>query len=197
MPGFLKVLEGVDVGPLQKALATHSHLFGQIPLRAAPKGSPHAEMTDIWVRYNDIKNYNPNPDNFCTSGSDFNAEHDSVWYPSYYCLPELKPILFGMMGYLEGERLGGILITKLPPGGKIHPHVDGGWHAAYYEKFYVAVRNPEGSEFVFNDGAIKAKDGDVYWFDNSVPHWVNNETDEERIAMIVCIKTEKFKGCRG
>lgn len=154
-------------------------------------------MTDIWVRYNDIKNYQPDPNKFCTSESDFNEEHDSSWYPAYYALPELKPILFGMMGFLEGERLGGILITKLPPGREIFPHVDGGWHAAYYEKFYVAVKSPEGSVFGFDDGDIHAKDGDVYWFDNSVSHWVKNPTEEERIAMIVCIKTEKFAGCRG
>ena len=197
MPGFLKVIEGIDVAPLQRALATHRHLFGRIPLRAEAKGSPHVEMTDIWVRYNDIRNYKPQSDTFCTSESDFNAEHDSVWDPAYYALPELKPILFGLMGYLEGERLGGILITKVPPGKEIKPHIDGGWHAAYYEKFYVAVRAPEGCVFGFEDGDIQARDGDVYWFDNSVPHWVKNPSDEDRIAMIVCIKTDKFKGCRG
>jgi hypothetical protein len=197
MPGFLKVIEGVNMEPLQRALETHRHLFGRIPLRAAPPGSPHRDMTDIWVRYNDIKNYDPNPDSFCTSESDFNAEHDSTWYPSYYALPELKPILFGMMGALDGERLGGILITKLPPGKEILPHVDGGWHAAYYEKFYVAVKTPPESFFGFDDGEIHANDGDIYWFDNSVPHWVKNQTEEDRISMIVCIKTDKFKGCRG
>jgi quercetin dioxygenase-like cupin family protein len=196
MPGFLKVAQGINTQHLQQALDTHAHLFGRITLRSAPPGGPHKEMTDIWVRYNDITKYTPNDANFCTDISDFNDEHDSVWYPAYHALPELKPILFWMMGTFEGERLGGILITKLPPGGKIQPHVDGGWHAKYYEKFYVAVKTPKGSVFGFNDGNIEAQDGDIYWFDNSVPHWVHNDTAEDRIAMIVCIKTDMFKGLK-
>ena len=197
MPGFLKVAQGINTQPLQQALSTNSHLFGRISLRAAPPGGPHKEMKDIWVRYNDIKKYNPEADTFCTDISNFNDEHDSVWYPGYYALKaELDPILFWMMGSFNGERLGGILITKLPPGGKIEPHVDGGWHAAYYEKFYVAVKTPKGSVFGFEDGDIHANDGDIYWFDNSVPHWVHNETAEDRIAMIVCIKTDLYKGLK-
>jgi len=35
--------------------------------------------------------------------------------------------------------------------------------------------------------------GDAWWFDNSVVHWVENNTDSDRIAMIVCIRTEMFK----
>ena len=182
---------------LQAALEMHSHLFGRITLRSAPPGGPHKEMTDIWVRYNDITKYDPEADTFCTDISDFNDEHDSVWYPGYHALKtELDPILFWMMGTFHGERLGGILITKLPPGGKIEPHVDGGWHAKYYEKFYVAVKSPTGSVFGFKDGNIEAQDGDIYWFDNSVPHWVTNDTAEDRIAMIVCIKTDLYKGLK-
>lgn len=153
-------------------------------------------MTDIWVRYNDIRKYTPDPKDFCNYKSSFNDEHDSVWYPSYYALPEVKPLLFGLMGLVDGERLGGVLITKLEPGGKIYPHIDGGWHAKYYEKFYVAVKAPKGSFFGFNDGEIRCENGDVYWFDNSVTHWVENPTNEERITMIVCIRTDMFRGVK-
>jgi hypothetical protein len=48
--------------------------------------------------------------------------------------------------------------------------------------------------FGFEDGIIAPKLGDVYWFRNDNPHWVENNSTRDRIAMIVCIRTHKFKG---
>jgi len=179
----------VDVQPLKAALEKHSYLFGQYNQRAEAPGSPHAEMEDIWIRFNDVAP-------FLESGdfSGFSDEHDSTWYDSYYQLPEVKKIIFDVMTEVDGERLGGILITKLPPGGKIAKHVDGNWHAAYYDKYYVPIKNINGSIFGFNDGIIDPEEGEVYWFDNSQPHWVENNTNEDRIAMIICIKIDKKAG---
>jgi len=143
------------------------------------------EMEDIWVRFNDIKPYEESGD-----FSGFVEEHDSVWYPAYYMLPEVKDIIFKIMRAVNGERLGGILITKLPPGGKIHPHTDAGWHAEYYDKFYIPVENYPGATFEFETGVIDPELGEVYQFDNSQLHWVNNETNHDRIAMVVCIRHE-------
>jgi hypothetical protein len=92
------------------------------------------------------------------------------------------------MSMVNGERLGGVLITRLPPGGEITAHTDGGWHAEYYNKYYVPIKNLAGSIFGFIDGVIDPNIGEVWKFDNSVPHWVKNNSSEERIAMIICIK---------
>jgi hypothetical protein len=176
----------LDVHLLKKALEKNSDLFGKYPYRGEAPGSPHSEMTDIWVRYNDIKPYLESGD-----FTEFANEHDSVWYDAYYRLPEVKKPIFDVMNAVNGERLGGVLITKLPPGGKITKHVDGGWHAAYYDKYYVAIKNSYGAKFCFEDGVIDPREGDVYWFDNSKPHWVENNTDDDRIAMIICIKIDR------
>ena len=192
MPSFLQISDCIDVQPLKKALETHEHLFGAHKERAEAYGSPHTGMSDIWIRYNAYENFDKNnPAAFC-------AEHDSVWYPSYYAVKDqIKPILFGLMTLCEGERLGGVLITKVPPGGKVDAHIDYGWHAGYYEKIYVPVKNAPGAVFGFPDWDIHAKEGCAYWFRNDVMHWVNNDSDQDRIAMVVCIKTDKFKGMRG
>lgn len=168
--------------PLRAALEAKPHLFGQHTARATAYGSPHTEMSDIWVRYNDIKNLGPA----------FNDEHDSVWYPAYDELPELRKILFTLMACVEGERLGGVLITKIPPGGQIAPHVDRGWHADYYAKFYIAIQNDPGALFRFPGGDIVATPGDCYWFDNSVTHSVINDSGRDRLALIACVKTRHY-----
>ena len=56
-------------------------------------------------------------------------------------------------------------------------YVDNGWHAGYYDKFYIPIQNADGAVFAFDDGVIAPKEGDVYWFDNSVPQWVENNSE--------------------
>lgn len=179
----------LDVEALQREVLACDR-FDEIHYRRTSPNSPHYEMTDLWVRYNDIKNFAPLGDGKST----FNDEHDSVWYSVSEELPSIKKVCFDLMRSVDGERLGGILVTKLPPKGKIHRHVDSGWHAAYYDKFYIPITTPKGSFFGFDGGDIHSELGQAWWFDNSIPHWVENDTDEERISMIVCIRTEKFKG---
>ena len=168
----------VDISALKAQLQDQS-LYGKYNFRREFYASPHTSMTDIWVRYNKPE----------AIGEHFNDEHSSIWYPVIEQIPAVLPIVMQLMKALDGERLGGVLITKLPPGGKIESHIDSGWHAGYYDKFYVAVQNGEGSVFGFPDGEIKAKEGEVWQFDNSVPHWVENNSDTDRISMIVCIRT--------
>jgi hypothetical protein len=180
---FEKLDIKVDPLPLQKALKRKDYLFGQYPFRAESESSPHREMQDIWIRYRDVTPYLKTRD-FST----FADEHDSKWYAAYYELPEVNPVIFEVMAAVQGERLGGVLITKLPPHGQIYPHTDSGWHAAYYEKYYVPIENYKGAIFGFDTGNIEPELGEVYRFDNSYRHWVENVTDHDRIAMIICIR---------
>jgi hypothetical protein len=186
LQNFLKVAEGIDTLPLMLALQRQPELFGRHRQRQYTEGTPHAGMTDVWVRYNDCTPFEKSGD-----WSTFNDEHESVWYPEADSIPQVRPIVFGLMARVEGERLGGVLITKIPPGGKIEPHVDDGWHAGYYDKYYVAIHNKPRAVFGFPDGVIEANTGDVWWFRNDVPHWVINGSDDDRLAMIVCIRHSK------
>ncbi len=176
---FNLIASGLPVMPLQHALVRQPELFGQRGTRAEIYA--HRAMSDIWVRYNDAANLGPT----------FNDEHDSVWYPEAAAIPQVRPIVMSLMSIVEGERLGGVLITKVPAGGEIKPHVDGGWHASYYDKYFVPILNDAGAVFGFEDGVIAPQVGDVWWFRNDRPHWVKNDSSRDRIAMIVCIKSHK------
>jgi len=169
----------VDVSGLKSALLTNHDLFDEHPERRVAYGSPHNGMSDIWVRYNSPKR----------KGNEFNSEHVAEWYPCISRIPEVIDVIADIFNAVGGEILGGVLITKLPAGEKIASHVDSGWHAGFYDKFYVPIQNNEGSVFGFESGDINAVEGEIYQFDNSVPHWVNNDSDMDRISMIVCIRT--------
>jgi quercetin dioxygenase-like cupin family protein len=169
-----KIGDGVDVGPLLWALQANPHLWNQNTARTADPTSPHYGVDDIWVRY-------------AAPGVDGSEPHDSVWHPCADALP-VREIAMRLMAFVGGERLGGILITRIPPGGEVKPHTDPGWHARYYEKFAVQVASAPGQSFCFEGEQLESRPGDIYWFDNSHTHWVTNPTPHERITLICCIK---------
>jgi quercetin dioxygenase-like cupin family protein len=94
------------------------------------------------------------------------------------------------MRFVEGVEIGGVLITRIPPGKSVRPHTDPGWHARRYEKYGVQITSAPGQLFCFEGEELETQPGDVFWFDNAHTHWVTNPTHYERITMIVCIRKE-------
>ena len=183
MQAFNKITSGLDIDKAKTELQLNSHLFGEFNARKEA-GTIHAQMDDIWVRYGDTSGMAETGDY-----SKIASEHDSIWLKD---LPEIRKICFDVMSLVDGERLGGVLVTKLPPNGMIEPHTDKGWHAEYYDKYYVPIENQKGSVLGFDDGVVEPDEGDVWAFDNSFSHWVSNQTNSDRIALIICIKQHKF-----
>ena len=95
------------------------------------------------------------------------------------------------MSLVFGERLGGVLLYKIPPGKQIYPHTDMGWHVDYYEKFNVCLKTNPETAFYYHGEEMKVKEGDVHFFRNDIPHWVKNEGLTDHIVLTVCIKTER------
>lgn len=168
------------VDPALAQLASHPELWNHYTHRTAGY-SPHRAIDDIWVRYNDFSKY-------IGDASFFADEHDSVWYPDAQKIPAVKELCFDLMAEVQGERLGGVLITRIPAGGSVEPHIDHGWHARYYDKFAIQLAGHADQAFCFEGYALSALSGQVYTFDNSRTHWVTNESNVPRITLIVCIK---------
>lgn len=141
----------------------------------------HTGMSDIWVRYNSWKNYHGDI-------TAFNGEHISVWYPEAHIIPAVFDLVWKVFKHVGGEKLGGVLITKIPPGGRVEPHIDSGWHASYYEKFAVQLLGNDKQAFHFEGYSLSAKPGELYTFDNSKTHWVTNDSDSDRMTLIICIR---------
>ena len=146
----------------------------------------HNRMSDIWVRYNAWENYNPK-----RGLKPFNNPHQSVWYPIVNKVPQLKRVVNEVLSHLSPVKLGGVLITKIPPGGSVMPHVDKGWHAKYYaDKYAVQLKGNEQQSFNFEGHSLSTMPGEVFWFDNSQVHWVENPSSQERMTMIICTRSK-------
>jgi hypothetical protein len=171
-----------EIEQLRSELTLHSEIWNQIPLRTRTyKHSPHREVDDIWARYNPLRNFDGD-------WNKFNGPHKAEWYPVVSWIPSVIDLSLELADQVGSKQIGAVLITRVPPGKQVYPHVDGGWHARYYEKFIIQIASAPGQSFNFEGESLDARPGECYWFDNAFPHWVLNPTSEERISLIVCVR---------
>jgi hypothetical protein len=181
MKYFQLVAVNADVGPLHHAIVRQPQLWNQERVRTTFEGSPHAQVDDILIRFQDIEKHRAHLETI--------DEHECIWQPAAYKLPQARSLVFDLMRKVEGERLGRVLITRLPPGGVILPHKDGDEHAAYYDRYHIMLSNLPGSVFQAGDEEVCMQTGSVWWFDNGVEHSVRNDSVDHRLTLIVDIRT--------
>lgn len=180
---LLKITDGIDVLPLLAEIDAQPDLWDQHRDRKDAVGSPHAQMSDIWIRYRAREEL--------TCRQAFIEPHKQVFYPAWDALPALRPVMEHLLAVEHPIQLGGILITRIPPGGKIAWHHDrGSWHAEYFRrKIYVPLRaNDQCVNYCGDDRAVM-RPGEAWFFDNLIPHAVENNGATERITLIVCMRS--------
>lgn len=177
MENFLLVASGLDVLPLLYSVSNQSHLWDQHPVRTTFPGSPHAQVSDVLLRFQEpTKTKNVQK---------ANADHETVPYPAWWALPEARPLVFGLMARVQAARLGRVILTKLRPGCKIPPHVDSAPHSTYYTRFHVTLCTPQHCWFRIEDEILTMQPGECWMVRNNLEHEVQNEGDSERWALII------------
>ena len=182
MTRFLRIAQAVNVLPVALDLLRAPHLWDAHTTRKTYPGTPHAAMSDIWVRFR--------PPGEITDITSHQEEYRCEFYPAWRELPSLRPITFSLMAAVQAVELGSILITRLPPGGQILPHSDrGSWAAEFYNtKLHLTVA---GLSLSSCDGeAVTMQTGDVWTFDNLLEHSVENPGEVDRIAVIFSMRCE-------
>lgn len=183
-----KLEEDINVGPILNQLEAHPELWNTFKLRTTLYQGPHNSVSDVWVRYRHWSEFDQHaPDGAARFVSE---PHDSSWYPAAYVLTALKEVIFDLCRRYEVERLGGVLITRIPAGGQVAPHIDRGWHAGYYEKLALQLQSNLDQQFCFEDGGFRCGPGTLYTFDNSKSHWVTNESPDDRMTAIICVRRD-------
>jgi Aspartyl/Asparaginyl beta-hydroxylase len=179
---FTKIADGFDVAPVLAQLDTRPDLWNRNPERRTGL-SPHRETDDMWIRYRDPANLH--------GPEDFRGPHESVWYPAWHALPALHPIVERMVDIIKPTRIGGFLMTRIPPGGQVYPHHDRGtWHAERYEsKIWMPLLANDRCINWVEDEAMIWKPGEAWQHDNLKVHAVQNFGETERICLILCFTT--------
>ena len=184
MRHFRLIHAGLDVAPILAELDEVPE-WGRYAERKERDGTAHGDMTDLWIRYF--------PRETLHEPADYNRPGQCVFYPVWDKLPALHPVVWSLMASQKSVELGGILCTRLPPGGRIERHSDAGaWHAERYNcKCYIALEanarcvvECDGDEQVF-------RTGEIFEFDNLRPHSMTNDGTTQRTTMIVCLRVER------
>ena len=179
MSQFVQIAGGVDVVPVMLELHRAPELWDRDPDRRLYAGTPHSAMTDITVRYM--------PRDEITMEAR-GREHRNIFWPAWFALPALRPMVFALMARVAAVELGSILITKLPPGKMIEPHSDAGnWAPTFYNcKAHITLA---GTALVrCADDACKFDTGTIWTFDNLLTHSIENVGDVDRIVCIVSMR---------
>lgn len=182
MKNFQLIAGGINVAPLLNAVM-RGNLWNANTLRTAHPQSPHQKVDDIWLRFNEL----PKPGEEAKVIDD----HESINYPAWFELPEAQNICLDLMRQMRGERLGRVLITSLASGKTIAPHVDGGSHASYYERYHVVLQGLPGSIFHCGGETVQMLTGQVWWFQNQELHECVNNSADDRVHLVIDIRTPR------
>jgi hypothetical protein len=179
-----RVLSGIDVAPLLVQVRAHPELWDIDDSWTRKSGWANPKQSAIYDVSNIVLRWNRSPD----------------WdKPAFDILSAARPIVEAIMELSGGDLLGKVLVTRLQPGQRIQPHV----HISppgiprVYHTFQVPLHVLPGC--VFGCGAdprptgshedeIYMEPGNAYWFENTMIHWVYNDSPDERISMLMDIR---------
>lgn len=187
MKGF-QALYSVDPVPLLNQIQRQDGLWkADTYLRDYPQG-PFGDTETIFLRFP--------PSSVTEMERGSKDQHECVWMDGALNLPAARSIIFDLMRKMEGERLGRVMVNKLRPGGRVFPHADTPEHAGYWDRYHVVLQSGPGCNFRCGDETVHMPTGSVWWFQNAIEHEVVNNSADDRIHMIVDIRTLRlsFKG---
>ena len=99
-------------------------------------------------------------------------------------LPLISAYVDGLVRSMDGT-MGRAVMTNLRPHGTIHPHTDDGLYWLLRDRYHLVLKSVAGSHFKAGDEEVRMQAGELWWFDPTVPHEAFNDSDEERIHVIV------------
>jgi hypothetical protein len=180
---FHQIAQNIDVLPLAIDLYRQPELWNEHTARTAAEGS-FADTDDIWCRFRAPEEL--------TSAAAFAEPFTPVFYPAWYALPHLRPLVFALMTRLEAVQLGGVLITRVPGGCSVKPHDDRGrWHPEFFRtKAYIPLASNERCYSTCADERVTMRVGEAWLFDNLQTHSTVNNGDTDRITLIVSMRCE-------
>jgi len=195
MRNFLKIAEGVDVMPLLHAVMRQPELWNKHTVRTYHEQSAHRVVDDIILRYSKFDKGDDFFDKVC-------SEIQCVNYPALNSLPEAKHLIFLLMARVEGEQLGRAMISRVAPGIAIPPHDDRIRQAEsvfpdkirpaeFYDRYHIVLKSSPGTIFRCGDEQVYMATGEVWWFNNLIEHEVLNNSVDDRIHLVVDIRTYK------
>lgn len=179
-----QLMANINIVPLAVQIARQASLWkADTYLRDYPQG-PFGDTETIFLRFP--------PASVSELERGEKDQHECIWMDGALHLPAARQMIFNLMATVEGERLGRVMINKLRPGGRIYPHADTPAHAEYWDRFHIVIQSLPGNTFRCGDESIHMRTGEVWWFQNAIEHEVVNNSADDRIHMVIDIRTQNL-----
>jgi hypothetical protein len=81
--------------------------------------------------------------------------------------------------------IGRFFFSKLKAKSNVDLHTDSGKYFSYYDRFHFTVTAANENVFIMRDQECILDNDSLYWVNNHVPHWLANNSNEDRINIIV------------
>ena len=81
--------------------------------------------------------------------------------------------------------VGRAFVSKLAAKSKIDLHIDQGRYFSYYDRFHFTVTAANNNIFFIREENCILDIDSLYWVNNHVPHWLENQSDQDRINFII------------
>lgn len=102
-------------------------------------------------------------------------------------------LIKNIVTYLEDEYVGKsarILLIKLEAGKNVAEHVDGGDYLSTVRRFHIPLATNDSVFYIVNDEKINMSKGECWEINNFKPHSVLNNSEEDRIHLLIDILPE-------
>jgi aspartyl/asparaginyl beta-hydroxylase (cupin superfamily) len=85
-------------------------------------------------------------------------------------------------------------IANLPPAGKVFPHIDRGEYYLPRDRFHLVLQSSPGNFLAAGTEKVHLQVGELWWFDNKLPHEAQNNSKQSRIHIIFDLEPKSPEG---
>lgn len=190
MKYFTKLFDQVDTDPALARVFSKDFWHADTYLRDYPQG-PFGETDSIILRF-PPRSVHETEKALAAHMENFD-QHENVWLPISNELPEIKDLVYWLMNGVRATRLGRVMVNRIVKGGRIYEHADTPVHALYWSRFHIVLHARPNVDFYCGDEMVNMKTGQVWFFKNEFKHQVQNNSDDDRIHLVIDLKCEDIK----
>ena len=140
--------------------------------------------------------------------NDDSAKLTPILLPRYSGFANILAPLFQQMGcYFNNpdksqvSSTGGypvsVLFVKLLPGGKITPHMDSGFSLTHSHRVHIPLLTNDETHFTVGESTVNMLEGEIWEINNRRLHSVSNNSEAERIHLIIDWRVPDQSCCCG
>lgn len=105
------------------------------------------------------------------------------WRPEVRNFPNTVGLVRHLFAEMAGERLGAVMVLRLPPGQSVKRHADSGRYTDYYERLYVPLLCDPGNTFRVGSREFYCAPGEIWTGDFTIAHSAHNGSKRDRYVL--------------